>query len=185
MEHDFLQEKNLIRAAKGGSLKAFEEILFLYEKEIFGYILRMVNHYHDAQDLTQETFLKLYEHIERVDEEKSIRPWIYKIATNTVYDWLRKKKNRKEVFSIDNDANPFETMDTVLPYYTIEKQEKRKEFQEMLSELKPTYRNVLTLFYQEELSYQEIARILNIPINTIKTHIRRAKEALKKKIPHD
>ena len=131
MEHDFLREKSLVMAAKKGSLKAFEEILFLYEKEIFYYILRMVNHYHDAQDITQETFLKLYEHITRVDEEKKIRPLIYKIAQNATYDWLRKKKKRKELFIIDNDKNPFETIDPVLPYYTIEKQEKRKEIQDM------------------------------------------------------
>ncbi len=119
-----------------------------------------------------------------MDEEKKIRPLIYKIAQNATYDWLRKKKKRKELFIIDNDKNPFETIDPLLPYYTIEKQEKRKEIQGMLAELKPAYRNVLTLFYQEEFSYQEIARVLNLSINTIKTHIRRAKEALKRNI-HD
>ncbi len=169
-------DKETLEKLKRGGLKAFEAVFSLYEKAIYGYIFSMVSHKENAEDLTQEVFLKLYKNIGSIDLENNFKNWLYKIATNTVYDWLRKKKRGMEMFIIDGEENSFETIDPCSPYINIED---TKDLETALGNIKPNYRRALLLFYYEGMAYEEIAGILEIPLNTAKTHIRRAKEALK------
>src|SRR5271169_2024464 len=112
-------EKEAISKLKNGDIKAFEEAVLKYEKAIFGYILGMVNHRPTAEDLTQETFIKLYKNLGNIDLEKNFKSWLYKIATNTVYDWLRTKKKSQELFIVDDEDNNFETIDERRTYFNI------------------------------------------------------------------
>ncbi len=171
--------KKILSDAKNKSFKAFEAILSRYEKPIFNYIFRLVNHRQDAEDLTQETFIKVYTHLSSIDPEKSFQAWLYKIATNTVYDWSRKKGVHSELFIIDDPESGFETIDEDFSYINIET---AKDVENALGALKPAYRAVLLLFYWQDLSYEEISSALSLPVNTVKTHLRRAKNALKEKL---
>jgi RNA polymerase sigma-70 factor (ECF subfamily) len=92
-----INEKELLAQAKGGSLAAFEKILYLYEKPIFNYICRLTRQKEDAEDLTQQTFIKLYKSLKSINLDKSFKSWLYKIATNTTYDWFRKKEARGRI----------------------------------------------------------------------------------------
>ncbi len=176
------QEKELVEAAKGGNLEAFEQILFAYEKPIYSYVYRLVRQKEDAQDLTQETFVKLYKHIDSVDSEKNFRAWVYKIATNTVYDWLRKKQKRQELFIIDDPDVQFETVDVETPYQDMQRVERAKDVETALQKVRPVYRAVLLLFYWQGFGYTEIANVLSLPLNTVKTYLYRAKHALKEEL---
>jgi RNA polymerase sigma-70 factor (ECF subfamily) len=169
-------DKETLKKLKNGGLKAFEVIFSFYEKSIYGYIYSMVGHRENAEDLTQEVFLKLYKNAGAIDAENNFKNWLYKIATNTVYDWLRKKRKGAEMFIIDDEENSFETIDDNSTYLHIED---AKDLESAINDIKPNYRRVLLLFYYEGMSYEEIADILEVPLNTAKTHIRRAKEALK------
>ncbi len=173
------REKELVAAAKEGNLEAFEQILFAYEKPIYSYVYRLVRQKEDAQDLTQETFVKLYKHIDAVDSEKNFRAWVYKIATNTVYDWLRKKQKRQELFIIDDPDVQFETVDVETPYQDMQRVERAKDVETALQKVRPVYRAVLLLFYWQGFGYTEIAHVLSLPLNTVKTYLYRAKHALK------
>jgi RNA polymerase sigma-70 factor, ECF subfamily len=172
------KEKGLLILAKNGDLAAFEKILSQYEKAIFNHLYRLVGRREDAEDLTQKTFIKLYRSIKTIDLEKNFKAWLYKIATNTAYDWLRIKK-REATFLSDDIENCAETIDAEDTYYSIERLE---DLERALNKIKPAYKSILLLCYKDCLAYQEIAEVLNIPINTVKTHIYRAKQALKNEL---
>lgn len=169
-------EKEILAEAKRGDLKSFEKILFTFEKRIFNYILAIVKHRQDAEDLTQEVFLKLYKNLKYIEPELNFRAWLYAIATNTVRDWFRKKGRQPELFIINEPDNNFETIDEDFSYYKLEN---TKDIRQALDSLKPAYRTVLSLFYWQGFGYEEIAQILNLPLNTVKTYIRRAKISFK------
>lgn len=175
MDREADNERELIMRVKKGSIPAFERLVKIYERRIFNYLYRVLGNRTDAEDLTQETFIKLYANRRSIDPDKSFRSWLYRVATNTAYDLFRKRKGWRESFIIDDLERPYETPDSSSSYDTMET---AKDVEQALTRLKPTYRTVLLLFYKEGLSYEEIAGTVNLPINTVKTNIRRGKQAL-------
>lgn len=171
-------DKNIILKVKKGELKAFDSIVSFYQKVIYNHIYRLVNNRDDALDLVQDTFIKVYKNRNNIDLEKNFKAWLYKIATNTAYDWLKKKQLKTEELTYKTE---FETIDQVRSYYNIEQLE-ILDLTEALRTLKPDSENILRLYYQQGFSYLEISEILNIPINTVKTKISRAKVELLKKL---
>lgn len=172
-----MDESNLLENLKAGDLRAFEEILSKYERHIFNYLKRLTMNADDAEDLTQETFLKLYDKRASLIPEKGAKSWLFAVATNAAYDLFRKRKRGNEVFLEDGEL---ETKPADSPYQYIEAS---ADIASALASLKPVYRSVLTLFYKDGFTYEEIAEFLGMPLNTVKTHIRRGKEALKKSLP--
>lgn len=171
--------KEILMKAKRGDIAAFETILFAYEKPIFNYIRRVVGGAPDAEDITQETFIKFYTHIGSLDPEKNIKSFLFTIATRTAYDWLRKKQKQPKIFSFDDTEFPVETIGDDSTYYNVER---LTGLEEALEKIKPQQKSILMLFYREGFSYQEIADIFNLPINTVKTHLRRAKQSLREEL---
>ncbi|MBI3626421.1 sigma-70 family RNA polymerase sigma factor, partial [Candidatus Uhrbacteria bacterium] len=113
-------EPALLAKIKRGDLNAFEQMLFIYEKSIFNHLYRLVGHRQDAEDLTQETFIKVYRKAEQINPEANFRAWLYKVATNTAYDWLRQKKKLGEVLVDESENNIFETIPAKESYDSIE-----------------------------------------------------------------
>ena len=166
-------DKNILIRAKAGDLKAFEQILSFYEKAIYNYCLRILKNSYNAKDVTQETFIKVYTHRKSIDIEKNIKTWIFTIATNTAYDFLRGKKRKNEV-SLDDENETISSFET---YY--QEEGLISDVERALLQINSNYREALLLFYQQGFEYKEIAEILGVPINTVKTHISRGKEQLK------
>lgn len=163
--------KDILALAKNGDVNAFEQILSFYEKAVFNYCLRITKNRVEAEDVTQETFIKIYTHRKSIDPEKNIKTWIFTIATNTAYDFLRKKKRKNETSLED------ETIYNLKTYYP--KESVQSDVEKALEKINPEYKKALVLFYQQGFKYEEIAEILSIPANTVKTHISRGKEELK------
>ncbi len=168
-------DPQIIAAAQAGDMRAFERIVATFEQAIFRHVSRFVSHRPDAEDITQEIFFKLYKHLDNIDLQKTFSPWLYTIATHTVYDFLRKKKRSRELLILDNEATP-ETIDPNDTYYQIEA---KVDINTALSRIKPAYRAILLLFYADGLSYEELGTALSLPRNTVKIHLHRAKKALK------
>lgn len=179
MIYSGLSEKEILECAKKGDMEAFERFLLIYEKPVYGYILRLVGRKEDAEDLTQETFIKIYRSLAAINPEKKFKAWVYKVATNTVYNWFKYKKIRPEIFIVDDEKNDFETIDPKSLYYNIEAS---YDVEKALAKIKPLYKTVLLLFYWQGMDYKEIAEIMLLPINTVKTYLRRAKIALAEEI---
>lgn len=171
-------DKNILIRARSSDVEAFEYILSFYEKSIYNYCLRILKNSPNAKDATQETFIKVYMHRRSIDPEKNIKTWIFTIATNTVYDFLRGKKRKKEI-SLDEE---FETNPYFETYYSKKEEGLASDVDKALDRINPEYKKVLLLFYQQGFGYQEIADILKMPINTVKTHISRGKEQLKENL---
>ncbi len=168
-----LIDKMILVRAQAGDLEAFEYIVFFYEKAIYNYCLRLVKNSQNAKDATQETFIKVYTHRTSIDPEKNIKTWIFTIATNTVYDFLRGKKRKSEISLDDN----LETISSSEAYY--QEEGVALDVDNALNNINPEYKKALLLCYQQGFEYQEIADTLRISINTVKTHIKRGKEQLK------
>lgn len=161
-----------------GDQHAFEEILFNYEKPIFNHLIRLVGSRDEAADLLQETFIRLYTKRAQIDTEGNLKNWLYKVATNIAYDHFRKKK-RENLVSIDDEALS-ETIETKLSYTNLEQEIATIDLESALQKIRIHYKGILLLYYREGFSYEEIGKILEIPINTVKTHLRRARQELNK-----
>jgi RNA polymerase sigma-70 factor (ECF subfamily) len=172
-----------IAAARAGSLVAFEQIMLAYEKAIYNHIYRMVSHKQVAEDITQETFLKAFRSVHTLDPEGNIRAFLYTVATNAVNDHLRKKYRKPEVYLIDDPERGLETLDPGDAYSSeAETVDANVDVTAALEKIKPVYRTVLLLFYRSDMSYEEISSSLKVPLGTVKTYIRRGKQALKEAI---
>jgi len=166
-------DKDILIRARAGDLEAFEYILSFYEKVIYNYCLRILKNSQNAKDVAQETFIKVYTHRKDIDPTKNIKTWIFTIATNTTYDFLRSKKRKNEI-SLDEENETISSFEAYYPQAGVV-----SDVEKAMEQINPEYKKVLLLFYQQGFQYQEIADMLEMPINTVKTHISRGKEQLK------
>lgn len=183
---DFV-EKRLIQRAKRGERDAFAELIEIYKDKIFQLAYRMVGNRQDAEDIAQETFLRVYANLHTYDENYKFSTWIYRIATNLCIDRGRKKRPD---FSLDEEVETGEGLDWYsrlssrdrTPEEKVVTQELQETVQDALSQLQPEYRSIMILRYIEDLSLQEISEIVKLPVTTIKTRIHRGREALRSKL---
>lgn len=171
-------EQGLLLAMSSGNIAAFEAILSQYEKPIWNHLRRITGSTDDAADLTQETFVKLWLKRDLVDSSNNFKNYLYRIATNTAYDLFRARGRMPEVHIADNETTG-ETIPQELTYSIKEQEILSHDTETALSHIAPHYRTILLLYYREGFSYDELAEMLEIPLNTVKTHMRRAKQALR------
>lgn len=184
MDPDIAQ---LIRDAILGDQMAYAEIVHRFRGQIFTLILRMVRQKDEAEDLTQETFIKAFKALPSFNAEYAFSTWLYKIAVNNCIDHFRKK--RLKTFPLDN---PIQVKDKELqrefpdddstPETGIMENERQMQIQDAIDSLPEKYRQVILLRHAHDKSYEEIAEELHIPIGTVKVRIFRAREMLKKKL---
>ncbi len=188
-----MQEKNdeeLIALYNEGYEEAFKILIERYTDSLGNFSRRFVG-ISVIPDILQDTFIKAWKNIKNFDSRKaSFKTWIFTIARNTVTDFLRKKKS--VVFSDlerMEEETPFsDTLvdDAVLPDKVLEKLEDTLFLNTLLDTLSLDYRTIFTLHYQEEMTFEEIGKVLNKPMNTVKSYHRRALLQLQKMvtIPH-
>jgi RNA polymerase sigma factor (sigma-70 family) len=173
----------LVQLAIGGDRKAFANLFTRYKDSIYYMILKMVHNRDDAEDLTIESFGKAFSNLEKYTPDYAFSTWLFKIASNNTIDHIRKK--RMDVISLDDDnSNESMNISNTVSSNTPDPEEKFIRDQrallmrEILDRLNPKYRNLIQLRYFEELSYEEIAQQLNLPLGTVKAQLFRAKELL-------
>ncbi|HHY83600.1 MAG TPA: sigma-70 family RNA polymerase sigma factor [Clostridiales bacterium] len=179
-------ETQLLEQAKAGNLQAFEELISTYEKKIYNYCLRMTNSREDAEDLTQEVFVRVYKSIKTFKGSSQLATWIYRIAHNVCIDKYRKSK--ASVVSISQLKNQEDEREIELPSRSpspedhVIRSEQQKLLLQCINRLKPEYRSVIILRDIQHYSYEEISDILNVPLGTVKSHINRARAALREAV---
>lgn len=178
--------KRLVKEVKkDGDQDAFRELVDLYKDKVYQIAYRMVGNAYEAQDMAQEAFLRAYANIESYDENRKFSTWLFRITTNLCIDRLRKKKPD---YSLDAEIPGAEGLDGYsqlsspdkLPDEQVVTMEMQEWVQEGILKLPPKYRTAIVLRYIEDLSIQEISDILDLPENTVKTHVHRGREALRK-----
>ena len=174
----------LVEKARKGDQLAYAELLGRYRDAIYFMLLKMVNSQVDAEDLTIEAFGKAFKNIDQYTPNFAFSTWLFKIATNNCIDFIRKK--RASLVSLDQTMDGEDSLspstliqsdDPDPEAYMINKQ-KIKHMRNVVSRLKPRYRQLVELRYFKEYSYDEIAEELDIPIGTVKAQLFRARELL-------
>lgn len=157
---------------------AFEDLLKRYLQPIYNFVYRLTGS-EDTQDIVQEVFIKVWKKIASYDSNYSFKSWIFTIARNTAIDWLRKKRNL--VFSSLNssDDSEFSIEDTILdtaplPEEIFAQKENELLIRKAINSLSPSSKEVLLLHLEEDLTFEEIAKITGRPMNTAKSQYRRA-----------
>ena len=172
------EDRQLVRLSLEGDHTAFEYLFNRYSEAIRRLFLQRLTSTIDADDLLQETFIKVYINLHRYSDSYTFGQWVYSIARNTLVDHLRRKSG--DVLLDERFRAPLAT--TPSPEESVIINQTRAHFYNALEELTPEYRQVIEMRFLEEYSYEEIAEKLGRPLNTIKTQIRRARATICKMI---
>lgn len=174
----------VVRQALTGHQLAAREIVRRYQRPVFNLIVRMVQDAAAAEDLAQEAFVKVFRSLQTFDVRLRFTPWILKIAHNTTLDYLRRHQPHlvpldapvqgEERTLADQLPDPAATS----PERAAEREQLRVAMDAAVDRLRPEYRRVVVLRYQEDLEYTEIAEVTGIPLGTVKTFLHRARQAL-------
>jgi RNA polymerase sigma factor (sigma-70 family) len=177
------EDYQTIQDALRGDNRAYRKLMDKYHDAIYSFIFRMVHDREQVEDLTQEAFIKAFGSLKNFNEEFAFSTWLYKIATNNCIDYIRKRKF--QMYSIDK---PVESHDSEYVFelpddsYEADRDviadQRSVLIRNAIDKLPEKYRRVILLRHTEEKSYEEIARMLKLPIGTVKAHIFRARELL-------
>lgn len=179
-----LTDQELALAARAGEAVAFDILVRRHAAPVYRFVFRLVKDGPTAEDITQETFLKVWKNLKRFNPEKSFKAWIYRIARNTAFDWLKKKRAFPftELEGEDGETAEVGEMadEAPLPDELVLSQELRVELAAALDRLAPRARSVVLLHEIDDLTFQEIADVSDEPLNTVKSRYRRALVELRK-----
>ena len=183
----FVSDEDLMMRCRKGDSGAFELLVRRYQNPLINYIHRSIDDYHRAEDLSQETFLRVFKCASRYEPTASFRSWLYTIATNLCRNEIRNRSRRNTYFFEDlveegEDVYHTEIMrDTrYLPDVLLEKKEQRQMIRKALAQLPENQRIALTLVTYQELRYEEVAGILGCSVGAVKALIHRARQKMKK-----
>jgi RNA polymerase sigma-70 factor (ECF subfamily) len=183
-----VSDRQIVAWATDGYEGAYRELIRRYQRPVFSLVYRMVRNRELAEDLTQETFIKVLNAIDRYNPDYKFSSWIFKIANNAAIDHLR----RKQLDTLSIEGAPSATTQeriaaTALqitggdesPLEELEARELGSQIERAIAALRPEYRACIILRHVEGRPYEEIAEILDLPLGTVKTYIHRARNELK------
>lgn len=174
-----LTDEEIAGRVQKGDPESFGLIMQRYSPKLLRYAGKFLFNNDDGQDLVQDVFIKAYTNIKSFDPDKKFSPWIYRIAHNEFINAL-KKKSRSKLFFVDLDVllpHPIAAKNTDAD---IRSDELKETLEKCLDKLKPKYREIMVLYFFEEMNYKEIAEILRIPVSTVGVRLQRGKKSLQK-----
>ncbi|MBV9156033.1 MAG: sigma-70 family RNA polymerase sigma factor [Acidobacteriaceae bacterium] len=180
------EDARILRGLRAGIEAAYEELIDRYEQPIYSMVCRLTGNQEDACDVVQNVFLKVFRGVHSFREHSSLRTWIYRIAVNEAHNRRRwfARHCRKEI-SIESEgppqANPIECAKDPgrSPYQQVLDRENRGLVEQALRRINPVFSAAVILRDVENLSYEEIAAILQVSLGTVKSRIQRGREALR------
>lgn len=170
------KERKLIRSIRKGNTRAFSELVNRYKDLVYTLALRMLGNREEAEEVSQDTFIKVFHSLERFKGDSKISTWIYRIAYNACLDRIRLRKSRTFLDVGEMEDFVFTEMDTALDKMV--REERGRLVGQCLAKLPSGDAGLLTLFYFEEKSLLEIENILNVPVNSLKVRLFRARKKL-------
>ena len=180
-----MQVELLIRRAQRGDADAFEQLLLEHQKNVYNLCYRMAGNPDDAMDLSQETFLRAWRCLDQYQFASAFSTWLYRLCSNICIDFLRRRRRQQTVPLTFEDADGEEQTYAVpdaqpLPEEQVELKLTRETLAAAMAQLLPEHRAVLQLRVVNEMSYEQIADVLDIQIGTVKSRLSRARNQLKK-----
>lgn len=182
-----MQDELLIRRAQRGDADAFEQLLLEHQKNVYNLCYRMAGNPDDAMDLSQETFLRAWRCLDQYQFASAFSTWLYRLCSNICIDFLRRRRRQQTVPLTFEDADGEEQTYAVpdaqpLPEEQVELKLTRETLAAAMAQLLPEHRAVLQLRVVNEMSYEQIADVLDIQIGTVKSRLSRARNQLKKNL---
>src|ERR1700689_4331970 len=174
------EERQLVRLAQSGEEAAFEELIRRHQQRVFGLVHGILRRREDVEDVVQQVFLKVFVSLKRFDQRAAFSTWLYKIAVNECWDYLRKKKVRPLVYESDLSEEQVSRLDGIVsaerpPQSADDRAEVREFLEQVLEKVPEQDRQLLILKEMEGFSVQELAVILDLNANTVKVRLFRAR----------
>ena len=167
-------DDDLVAQARAGSERAFAAVVRAHQAMVFGLAYHFLQSWSEAEELAQDVFLTLHQNLARIESARHLLFWLRRVTSNRCIDWVRSPRHRREV-PMDHLHEPASTprlrdpmLDALL--------------RRLVAELPPHPRIVVTLRFQEDLELSDIAAIVDMPVNTVKSHLRRSLETLRRKL---
>lgn len=172
---------NMISNKQTNTEQIFQEIVRNHSDRIYNLALMKCNQVTLAQDICQVTFIRVYKGLHSFRKESQLGTWIYRIALNVCHTMIKKESQISgNMIAMDDrsDLEPVDTQEDVEENFLLGVQ--KGQIRQAISALPPLQSDAITLYYLKEFQYSEVAEIMNIPLNTVKSHLRRAKDNLRK-----
>jgi len=169
-------DRDLILRARRGDAEAYGELVTRYQTSVFNVCYRILHERGEAEDLAQESFIRAQDRLDSFDVEREFGPWIRRVAANLCLNHLESQHNTAELVD-ERDAD-----DHQKPEAVVEVDERNQQIRRALASLPAHYRVVIELRHYQEMSYDEIASELNIPLSDVKSHLFRARKLLAEKL---
>ena len=173
-----MDEQQIIKQILAGDKKAYAHIINEYKNPLYATILRMTRNPQTAQDFVQEAFIKIYEQLPKYDGKGSFESWLYRVAINFCIDEFRKKSYQIKQAELQDDQLVNESHPEVI----FLKKEQSRQLEKLIATLPELERMILLLRYVNELSYTEIADLLNIPLSDVRNKLHRAKKKMRNQV---
>jgi RNA polymerase sigma-70 factor (ECF subfamily) len=182
-----ISDEDLIEKFQRGDIYAYELIVKRYKDQLLNFVYRFLGNHEEAEDVVQETFLRVYRNRHAYQRVAKFSTWIYTIAGNLARTELR-RRNRRRIFSLSNmgvEDKEYEISDDVLsPERHTNTVLSEEIIQKEINKLSPKFREVIILRDIQELSYEEISKIIRVPIGTVKSRVNRARLRLQSRLKH-
>jgi len=176
---------DIIRRAQAGDPEALTQLILGQQHYVYSIAMSVLKNPEDAADLAQEAFMRLFRALPQYNGESRFTTWLYRLVVNLGRDELRRRGRQVPVIPPIADEEGQDGMASVAdddrwadPSLALDSRELRDGVRQALAQLEEHYRLVLTLYYFDDMKYSDIAEVLDIPLNTVKSHIRRGKERL-------
>lgn len=181
------EDADLVRRCLSGDQRACRDLVRRYERPVYSVLMRVVRRSEDAEDLVQETFVKVFKALDRYDPERPFAAWIFTIASRLAIDHFRRRRVQTVSLNVSDPGSGEErTMDVedpgLKPDEITSNAEEELQTSTLIDSLPEHYRIVVLLRHQQDLSYEEIAEALHLPLGTVKARIHRARALLKDRI---
>jgi len=178
-----LTDSELVKKYIGGEDQALNQLIERYFRQIFLFAKTYVKSDQEAEDVTQEVFVKLWKNVKKYNPEKKFKTWLFQITKNTCIDFLRKRKDMLPAESLEEEQM-LATLESItdkspLPEELLDAEGFSRELEKTLNTLPKIQSQTVTLHLQQDLNFQEIAEVLNEPLNTVKSRYRRALLAIR------
>ncbi|MBN1231685.1 MAG: RNA polymerase sigma factor [Anaerolineales bacterium] len=170
------ESRDLILDLQNNSLNALGELYDRHEKMVYRTALGITGDPNISEDLLQDVFLRLFRFANRIDPDRPIEPWIYRITVNLAYTWMKRRQWLQPL----EDITEWFAGDTHTPSQQVERQDEWNVIESAVKKLTPAQRTVIVLYYINELSLEEISGILDIPEGTVKSRLHYGRKALRK-----
>uniref|UniRef100_A0A832MLI3 RNA polymerase sigma factor n=1 Tax=Eiseniibacteriota bacterium TaxID=2212470 RepID=A0A832MLI3_UNCEI len=184
---DASRDAETLERCRAGDERAYRDLVQRYQRQVYSLALRMVRSAEDAEDITQETFVRVFRNLDRYDPRRPFTAWLFTIAARLCIDAIRRRRHRPVALVQREEGTDEERIVEVEdpgpgPEDLASRQEEERRARDLIESLPPHYRIVVMLRHQQDLSYEEIAEALSLPLGTVKARIHRARALLKERL---